>query len=198
MSTNNLKHVGQLINTQRRCVIMFREIPDDESNCLVVDTDALVDWMHDDVINAVESPGAQASVDFSEFAQRRVMTDGTNMLQSLHAKGFLQKQKASNVMMTPNRETQIRLDELNKIIREQTGKDTIHKQPVETPESLSTPSTESSGNEVIDDIAIASNMIAQAKQFEEEAATLRENAYALSPELKPKRGRPAAKKTATA
>ena len=41
-------------------------------------------------------------------------------------------------------------------------------------------------------------MIAQAKQYEDEAATLRESAYALSPELKPKRGRPAAKKAATA
>ena len=100
MATNNLKHVGQLINTQRRVVVMFREIPDDEKKCLVVDTDALVDWMHDDVINAVESPGAQASVDFSEFAQRRTMTDGTNMLQSLHAQGKLQKQETSNVMMT--------------------------------------------------------------------------------------------------
>mgnify|MGYP003669918549 FL=1 len=83
MATNNLKHVGQLINTQKRCVVMFREIPDDESNCLIVDTDSLVDWMHDDVINAVESPGAQSSIDFSEFAQRRTMTDGTNMLQAL-------------------------------------------------------------------------------------------------------------------
>ena len=39
-------------------------------------------------------------------------------------------------------------------------------------------------------------MIAQAKQFEDEATTLRESAYALSPELKPKRGRPASKKAA--
>tara|TARA_R110002074_G_scaffold110682_4_gene238133 strand:+ start:129 stop:716 length:588 start_codon:yes stop_codon:yes gene_type:complete len=195
MATNNLKHVGQLINTQRRVVVMFREIPDDENHCLVVDTDALVDWMHDDVINAVESPGAQASIDFSEFAQRRVLTDGTNMLQQLHATGLLQKQKSSNVMMTPNRESQIRLDELNKIIREQTGKKAVE---VATEPTAPSVVSESVNNDVIDDTMIATNMIAQAKQFEDEAALLRESAYAMSPELKPKRGRPAAKKSATA
>jgi|TARA_B110000908_G_scaffold57535_1_gene70138 hypothetical protein len=190
MATNNLKHVGQLINTQKRCVVMFREIPDDESNCLIVDTDSLVDWMHDDVINAVESPGAQSSIDFSEFAQRRTMTDGTNMLQALHAKGLLQKQKSSNVMMTPNRETQIRLDELNNLIRSQQGAEALPTSPVAATDA--TAPVEGA----LDDLSIATNMISQAKQFEDEAATLRESAYALSPELKPKRGRPASKKAA--
>ena len=193
MATNNLKHVGQLINTQRRVVVMFREIPDDEKKCLVVDTDALVDWMHDDVINAVESPGAQSSIDFSEFAQRRTMTDGTNMLQALHAKGLLQKQKSSNVMMTPNRETQIRLDELNNLIRSQQGAEALPTAPV-----TATDATDATApvEGALDDLSIATNMISQAKQFEDEAATLRESAYALSPELKPKRGRPASKKAA--
>ena len=169
---------------------MFREIPDDESSCLIVDTDSLVDWMHDDVINAVESPGAQSSIDFSEFAQRRTMTDGTNMLQALHAKGLLQKQKSSNVMMTPNRETQIRLDELNNLIRSQQGAEALPTAPVAATDA--TAPVEGA----LDDLSIATNMISQAKQFEDEAATLRESAYALSPELKPKRGRPASKKAA--
>ena len=172
---------------------MFREIPDDESNCLIVDTDSLVDWMHDDVINAVESPGAQSSIDFSEFAQRRTMTDGTNMLQALHAKGLLQKQRSSNVMMTPNRETQIRLDELNNLIRSQQGAEALPTAPV-----TATDATDATApvEGALDDLSIATNMISQAKQFEDEAATLRESAYALSPELKPKRGRPASKKAA--
>jgi hypothetical protein len=192
MATNNLKHVGQLINTQKRCVVMFREIPDDESNCLIVDTDSLVDWMHDDVINAVESPGAQSSIDFSEFAQRRTMTDGTNMLQALHAKGLLQKQRSANVMMTPNRETQIRLDELNNLIRSQQGAEAL---PTDTTPPVAATDATTPVDGALDDVSIATNMIVQAKQFEDEAATLRESAYALSPELKPKRGRPAAKKT---
>ena len=44
----NIKHVGHIINTQKRCVVVFREIPDEPESALVVDTDALTDWMHDD------------------------------------------------------------------------------------------------------------------------------------------------------
>ena len=39
----NIKHVGQIINTGRRCVVVFREIPDEPNSCLIVDTEALVD-----------------------------------------------------------------------------------------------------------------------------------------------------------
>ena len=117
----NIKHVGQIINTQRRCVVVFREVPDEPENCLIVDTDALQDWMHDDVINAVESPGAQASPNFYEYAQRSMFTDGSNMLQTMNARNLLQKVRTDNFMMTPNQTSQVKLNELNDIIREQSG-----------------------------------------------------------------------------
>ena len=117
----NLKHVGKLKNSQRRVIVVFREIPEDEDFCLVVDTDALPDWMHDDMINAVESPGAQASANFYEYAQRSIFTDGSNMLQTLHNSRRLSRQPTNNVIMTPNSSVRIGLDELNTIIREQNG-----------------------------------------------------------------------------
>lgn len=204
MATNNLKHVGQLINTQRRCVVVFRELPDDAEHCLIVDTDALPDWMHDDVINAVESPGGQSSTDFYEYASRVMFTDGSNMLNALHNRGLLLKQDTANVMLTPNREASIRLDELNKLVRESNG----DKPVVEPPKdqlgmagkdvSEDTPPVQDESvtpiSNTLDDTAIAENMLAQAIQFEEEAKNLREQAYEMNPELKPKRGRPAGSK----
>jgi len=109
--TTNIKHVGKLANTGKRVVVVFRELPDEPDQCLVVDTDALPDWFHDDVINAVESPGAQASPNFYEYAQRTVFTDGTNMLQSLHSTGRLMKTPTDNVSMTPNNSSKV-LDEV--------------------------------------------------------------------------------------
>ena len=113
--SRNIKHVGQIVNTQKRCVVVFRELPDDPNQCLVVDTDALPDWMHDNVINASESPGAQASANFYEYAERSVMSDGTNMLQTLHKTGRLMKTPTDNVKMTPNNAVSIGLTELNNI-----------------------------------------------------------------------------------
>lgn len=212
----NIKHVGQIINTQRRCVVVFREVPDEEDSCLVVDTDALTDWMHDDVINAVESPGAQASPNFYEYAQRTMFTDGSNMLQTMNARNILQKVKTDNIMMTPNQTSKVKLSELNSIIKENNkgapvvspevdpnqlgmaGKDvsdTITESadpaPAMTTEPTMAPSTEG----VLGDAEVAKGMISQAEYFEGEASRLRTEAYALDETLKPKRGRPAKAKT---
>lgn len=201
MPTNNLKHVGQIINTQRKCVVVFREIPNDETNCLIVDTDALQDWLHDDIINAVQSSGAQASANFYEYAQRTVLTDGANMLQALHTRGLLRKQATSNIMMTPNRSANIRLDELNNIIREQTGgkaavtpptdqMELAGKQQAKAEPAPAAPAVTAKADGVIDDSALARTMLSQAEQFMAEAARLQEQAYEMDPSLKPtKRGR---------
>jgi len=204
MALANIKHVGQLVNTQKRVVVVFRELPDEPNTCLVVDTDSLVDWMHDNVITAVESPGAQACANFYEYAERTVFTDGSNMLQTLHKRNLLQPVPTANVVMTPNNSVQLPLDELNAIIREQTDGAPVVAPPTDQlgmagqeQETL----TESVAPEVptmanpdpaaveVNDVDLAQTMIAQADQFMAEAERLRAEAYELNPALKPKRGR---------
>lgn len=196
----NLKHVGQIINTQKRVIVVFREIPDDTNNCLVVDTDAAPDWMHDDLISAVESNGAQASANFYEYAQRSVFTDGTNMLQTLHEQGRLNKHPTNNIAMTPNNSVSVNLAELNTLIATETdGKPVVVPDDTElgaasTAASLDMNAVAASipmSETPIDDGDIAKNMLAQAEGFLAEAETLKAQAYDLDPSLKPKRGRPA-------
>lgn len=197
----NIKHVGQIINTQKRCIVVFREIPDDQQSCLVVDTDACPDWMHDDLIMAVESNGAQASANFYEYAQRSVFTDGTNMLTTLHEHGRLNKQPTKNVAMTPNNSVSVNLSELNDIIRVESGGAAVVE-----PDNTQLSNASKDVNEmdintiaqntpaadpVIEDGDLAKNMISQAESFLAEAESLKAQAYELDPSLKPKRGRPA-------
>jgi|TARA_B110000908_G_C10116825_1_gene385710 hypothetical protein len=198
----NIKHVGQLVNTQKRVIVVFRELPDDQNHALVVDTDALPDWMHDDMISAVESPSAQASANFYEYAERSVFTDGTNMLQTLHNTGKLIKTPTKNVKMTPNNSVAIALDEINDIIRNE-GKaapvvapDPMQLQPASLQDNAS--AAKPGTPEPLDDTALAASMVAQAAGFEAEAETLRTQAYEMDPSLKPRRGRPAAKKSESA
>jgi hypothetical protein len=182
MPTNNLKHIGSIINTQRRCVVVFREIPDEPTYCLIVDTDALPDWMHDDIMHAVESPAGQESNEFYEYAARTLFSDGTQMLNNMHSKGLLQRQPVSNISMTPNRETAINLADLNDLISQQNG-----GKPAVEPSA----EVESSSDDdvALDNVALAQNMLKQASGFEAEAKRLRTEAFDLAPELKPKRGR---------
>lgn len=197
----NLKHVGQLVNTQRRVVVVFREVPNEPDNCLVVDTDALKDWMHDDVINAVESPGAQSSPNFYEYAQRQMFTDGSNMLQALHSRGLLQKVASNNVALTPNASQKILLSEVNEILRNE-GNTVVEPyvdpdqmgmagKPVDSVNEIAPVAPTAANPGVIDNADLAKSMIAQAEQFESEAKNLKEQAYDMDPSLKPKRGRPA-------
>ena len=190
----NIKHVGKLSNTGKKVVVVFRELPDEPGQCLVVDTDALPDWFHDDVINAVEAPGSQASTDFYQYAERTVLTDGSNMLQSLHATGRLQKQPTDNVMMTPNNELAVGLTEINNIVREEAGGDVVapptnevmmagkDTAPVPTPVMESTAQAKKDG---LSDTDLAKNLLAQAKGYETEAKSLKAQAYELVPGLKP-------------
>tara|TARA_B100000035_G_C21034582_1_gene570182 strand:- start:3400 stop:4032 length:633 start_codon:yes stop_codon:yes gene_type:complete len=199
--SRNIKHVGQIVNTQKRCVVVFRELPDDPTQCLVVDTDALPDWMHDDVINASESPGAQASANFYEYAERTVMADGTNMLQALHKTGRLLKTPTDNVKMTPNNAVSIGLTELNNIIREQSGGAPVVK-PDDSQSNMVGKDVADTTTETINETTIvedvvpqsqdamdpqdlAKNLLAQAKTFEQEAKSLKKQAYDLAPNLKP-------------
>ena len=192
----NTKHVGQLINKQKRIVVVFRELPDDPTQCLVVDTDSLPDWMHDNLIDAVESPGAQNSANFYEYEERTIFSDGSNMLQTLHSTNRLQKHATDNVVMTPNNSVNIGLTELNGIIREQNGGAPVVTPPTDqlgmankTPDMEIVEDVTPSDAPDITDVDLAQTMIAQADQFAQEADRLRKEAYELNPDLKPKRGR---------
>ena len=189
--TTNIKHVGKT-STGKRIVVVFRELPDEPDQCLVVDTDALPDWFHDDVINAVESPGAQASPNFYEYAQRTVLTDGTNMLQSLHNNGRLMKIPTDDVKMTPNNEQVIGLTEINNIVRDEEGSTPVVTPPTDQvtlagkdTSSMIVEDVTTTKENGLSDTDIAKNLLAQAKGYEVEAKSLKAQAYDLAPGLKP-------------
>ena len=214
----NIKHVGQVANTGLKCIVVFREIYDENGNvqepdnCLVVETERLPDMEHDDIVRVVESPTAQESAEFYTVAHRSMFSDGINMLVKLNNRGYLKKYPTDQIMMTPNSSTSIKLSEINEIIRKQnTGMSEADisnsmvddtDSPPRTATSLSPSQTidqaVNTGEQAMDDTALAQSMLEQAKTYEAEVTRLREEAYAMAPDLKPKRGRPKAKATADA
>mgnify|MGYP003137980654 FL=1 len=104
MATNT-KHVGALSNTGTRCVIMMRQLPDDRDSALIMETESLPEWAHDDVIRMVDSNTAQATGNLWEVAQRTVFTNGESILAFAHKAGWLKKVPTSNVDMKPNSTT---------------------------------------------------------------------------------------------
>jgi hypothetical protein len=205
-----MKHIGRVSNTGMKCIVVFREIYDqygkvsDPNHCLVVETERLPDMEHDDIVRVVESDAGQQAQQFYEIAHRSMFSDGINMLTKLHNSGYLRKYPTDQVELTPNSSTTVKLSEINEIIRKQSSgmsEQDINNSMVDDTDSP--PRTQTTldptqtidqavdtGEAVLDDTAIAQNMLSQAETFLAEAKRLQDEAYEMAPDLKPKRGRP--------
>lgn len=117
----DMKHVGRIKTTGRKCLIAFRTLPGDAYSALVIDTVSLSDDQHNSLIQLVESPAAQNSFEFYEVLARSKFSDGSTMLPSLHVQGKLLRVGTDQIEMTPNFTTSVNLSELNQIIAEQRG-----------------------------------------------------------------------------
>lgn len=205
-----MKHIGRVSNTGMKCIVVFREIYDERGNvsdpnhCLIVETERLPDMEHDDIVRVVESEAGQSAQQFYEIAHRSMFSDGINMLTKLHNRGYLRKYPTDQIDLTPNSSTIVKLSEVNEIIRKQQSgmseqdiKNTMiddTDQPPRTQTTLDPTQTidqaVDTNEAVLDDTAIAQNMLSQAETFLAEAQRLQDEAYAMAPDLKPKRGRP--------
>jgi hypothetical protein len=117
----NLKHVGKIKNTGAKVLVVFRCLPGDTGNALVLPTATLPDAYHDAIIQLVDSEQGQDAFEFGEIMFIRHFPDGRSMLTAMQQDGRLQKVATENVLMTPKINTELPLSELNALIAEQRG-----------------------------------------------------------------------------
>jgi hypothetical protein len=197
---SEVKHVGRVRATGKKCIVVFRTLPGDAYNCLIAPTENLPDSYHDALINLVESSGGQSSNEFGEIMARSVFPDGSVMLAALHTQGRLIKVSTDQIDMIPNSSTRIQLSELNQIIAEQNGvsvdalslKSGITEKPeehtkVETVADIA-PVTEVAdvAPDANDPVATAKFYRSQADKLAKQAAEFRRKAEELVPTKKAK------------
>jgi hypothetical protein len=132
----HFKHIGELADQSRaKVVIMYRTVPGEPDNCLVVGTKFLPDMYHNALMKAVESAGGQEADEFSDFASRQTFPDGTNMLAMLHNDNYIKKFKTKEIMVTygNTEDGRILLNKLNEIIAKEKG--TTVKEMAKDPEA---------------------------------------------------------------
>ena len=109
----HFKHIGELADESKaKVVIMYRTVPGEPNNCLVVGTKFLPDIYHNGLMKAVESEGGQDADEFADFASRQTFADGTNMLAMLHNDNYIKKFKTDG---------RILLNKLNEMIAKDKG-----------------------------------------------------------------------------
>ena len=121
-----MRHVGK--HGDRKVAVVFREVPGEPHMALVVYTEILNRTIHDPLIQCIESDIGQNSEDLALALNRSYTTDGQIILQKLHAEGMLKKVQTELIVMTPQPNTRIKLNELNKILDQmKMGEDAVKK-----------------------------------------------------------------------
>lgn len=186
-----LKHVGK--QGDRKVAIIFREVPGEPHMCLVTYTETLNQHIHDPLIRCIESDIGQHSESLSDALNRTLGLDGNPILQTLHREGLLKKVNTENIVVTPNPQTKIKLNELNKILTEmKQGEDAVRRMAdidqssgMQTPAEVARRQRENktrdakvqqplmaSNNDALGDQTLANNLRQQAARMAVEAKGL--------------------------
>ena len=208
------KHVGKMKNNSARIAVVYRTLPGDPNNALVVGTQGLTDAYHDSLMSLIDSDSGQQANELADILATRRFPDGSVMLQYLHANGHLKKVPTNLVLMTPNTQATTPLNELNQIIAEQKGvkiedlavTDGTEKNiPVTTKEEIILPDVVvvdqkksvvvESTEEISDPVLVAKQYRSKADKLAKDAANFRRMADAIDP---PKAKESKAKKTVAA
>jgi len=111
------KHVG--VANNKKVIIVQRQLTGDDSHmAAVVYSDILPSRYHDDLMQILESAEGQAAWEFRDILQRRMSSNGENMLQALSTENYIKRVPQTAVTVKPNSKSTIRLDELNRILNE--------------------------------------------------------------------------------
>lgn len=193
-----LKHVGR--HGDRKVAIIFRELPGEDHMCLVIYPDVLPTHIHDSVMKVLESPAGQQENTLANALHRNLLTDGRVILEALHREGMLKKVPTNQVIVTPTPSSSVKLDELNRLVREMESGDEARKRMAELDanaglvdpavkreqerefkrrqleeaqrrQAAGQPPVPASAD-ALDDKALAGNMLAQAQRMESEAKGL--------------------------
>ncbi len=117
------KHIGLLKDDGAKVAIIFRTVPEEPENCLVIGPKFLSDVYHNAFMRALESAEGQASFELGTYIARQKFPDGIDMLALLHNDNYIKKIPTANVIVTygPGEEGKIALDKLNEMIAKDMG-----------------------------------------------------------------------------
>lgn len=192
-----VKHIGK--HNDKKVVILFREVPNEEHMCLVCYSDLLPRVYHDSIMKVVESELGQSNANLNEVLFRSLLPDGRNALQTLHKEGLIKKVPCNQVLLTPNSKSSVRLDEINSILKKMTeGGEAVKKMAeLDAQTGVRDPkkSTMDQAGSALSDVALSANLqqqaakmraeaqglLAEAARLEQEAQTFAATAQALAP-----------------
>ena len=112
----------------RKLCVLFRQVPGEDHMCLIIHPEILPAHWQDAIQKVIESDIGQTADELANAMHRSLLPDGRPILETLHNERMIKKVRTADVIMTPNTNSSIRLDELNKMLNEmKQGEDAIKR-----------------------------------------------------------------------
>lgn len=187
-----LKHIGR--HGDRKVALLWREVPGEDHMCLVVYPETLPTHIHNSLMATLESAPGQAAPNLADVLHRNYLPDGRVQLTALHQEGMIKKIPTNQVIVTPNSQSSVKLDELNRILKEMETGDSARQRMKEIDDSTGIvdpatkrkaeaefrrqqerqpqppmPNIAATPDGVLDDKSLAMGMLTQALRMQEEA-----------------------------
>jgi len=166
------------------------------------------------VMVTLESTVGQQENTLADALFRNTLPDGRNQLKALHEEGYLKKVQTTQIVMTPDAKSTLRLDELNKLVKEmETGEEAKAKlaqadkdRGLQPPPSqraaaetvVSTPApqpAQAPATGALSDEDLSANLMEQSKQMVRDAKGMLKEADRLKNEARVLQGKKPIKKT---
>ncbi len=171
---NFVKHVGAIKSTGSKIIVVFKQLPEDKKNALVIFTDSLPEKFQTIVQELLMAKEGQAVVDFADFLSRRQMPGSQdNVLLALHNEAKLSRVPVTDVVMCPKPNMSVDLVQLL---------DNIEKLNPQESSIAELPKTEIVQNPE----EVAKGLLRDAEFLQDEVNRKKEQAYTLYPSLRPK------------
>ncbi len=103
------RHVGTY--GDKRVAVIIQD-PQATHEVHIIDTDSLPDAYHQNLMDMLMRPEAQASKWFGEYLHRQMLFDGTNALRQFYDKGWIQQVPVTSVFLTPRPNQSVSLAEV--------------------------------------------------------------------------------------
>ena len=118
-----IKHIGKLKDGGAAVAIIFRTVPGEPKNCLVIGPKFLDENYQTTFMKALESAEGQSAFELGHHLMKSRFSDGIEILPFLHQNNFIKKMPTENIIVTMGigNAGEVSLDELNELIAKQKG-----------------------------------------------------------------------------
>ena len=86
-----IKHIGTMVDGGAAVAIIFRTVPDEPKNCLVIGPKFLENNYQDTFMKALESAEGQSAFELGHHLMKSRFSDGIEILPYLHRSNFIKK-----------------------------------------------------------------------------------------------------------